>query len=217
MRCTLALPQCVRAVRLLPYMYDVLSHVHHTVLCILHCTTLCNIQSTLKDEESKLRDADAAAASTLAHLETAAMTSKQEADATDAIAAACSAEEERVTLEVQAVEVELAAARPHSAEAESAAEGIRASDLQELRKLSKPTDIIRLVVDCVGLLRKERLNVVAQGEVVLGTGGRDKRTSPFLQDSYRALQAGMLSDARFLQVHLVLRTQSCLVMRSVYM
>jgi dynein heavy chain, axonemal len=130
------------------------------------------------------------------------MTSKQEADATEATAAACTAEEGRVTAEVQAVEVELAAARPHSAEAESAAEGIRASDLQELKKLSKPTDIIRLVVDCVGLLRKERLKAVAQGEVALGSG-RDKRTSPFLQDSYRALQAGMLSDARFLQVQLV--------------
>ena len=54
-------------------------------------------------------------------------------------------------------------------------------------------------MDTVGLLLSERVSAVTCSEVTLGLA-REKRSHPFIADSYRSLQAGMLSDARFLQV-----------------
>ena len=50
-------------------------------------------------------------------------------------------------------EADLAQAQPFVEEAERAVESIKGNDLNELKKLPKPSDIIKLIFDCVGILK----------------------------------------------------------------
>ena len=61
---------------------------------------------------------------------------------------------------------------------------IKPNDLNELKKLTKPSDIIKLIFDCVGLLKMEQLNKVELTEITLGIGKEKKTFIPagFLQD-----------------------------------
>ncbi|CAM9490190.1 unnamed protein product, partial [Sphacelaria rigidula] len=112
----------------------------------------------------------------------------------------------RIAGEKEDAEHDLAQAKPFLEEAERAVdilvqpsvEPLQANDLNELKKLQKPSDVIKLIFDCVGLLKMEKVQPVQQDEVIIGIG-KEKQTLPFLKDSYKHMQAGMLSDARFLQ------------------
>lgn len=46
---------------------------------------------------------------------------------------------------------------------------IKPNDLNELKKLGKPSDIIKLIFDCVSLLKMAPLQKVEPMEVTLGT------------------------------------------------
>ena len=83
-------------------------------------------------------------------------------------------------------------------EAERAVASIKPNDLNELKKLGKPSDIIKLIFDCVSLLKMGPMFPAEQSEVTLGVG-KDKKTFMFLKDSYKKVQTGILSDTRFLQ------------------
>lgn len=63
---------------------------------------------------------------------------------------------------------------------ESSVETLQANDLNELKKLQKPSDIIKLIFDCVGLLKMEKVQPVQQDEVIIGIG-KEKQTLPFLK------------------------------------
>ncbi|CAM9240120.1 unnamed protein product [Discosporangium mesarthrocarpum] len=152
----------------------------------------------LKEEEVKLKDADKATSAMLSKLEVSSMAAKKEADAVAKIKIACQADAARIEGEKSDAEDDLAKAKPFLEEAERAVESIKANDLNELKKLQKPSDVIKLIFDCVGLLVMEKLQPVTIDEITIGIG-KEKKTFPFLKDSYKHMQAGMLSDARFLQ------------------
>ncbi|CAM9139333.1 unnamed protein product, partial [Choristocarpus tenellus] len=152
----------------------------------------------LKEEEIKLWEADADTSAMLSKLEVSSMAAKKEADAVAKIKVACEADAARIEGEKGDAEEDLAKAKPFLEEAERAVESIKANDLNELKKLQKPSDIIKLIFDCVGLLVMERLQPVTINEITIGIG-KEKKTISFLKDSYKHMQAGMLSDARFLQ------------------
>lgn len=56
----------------------------------------------------------------------------------------------------------------------------QANDLNELKKLQKPSDIIKLIFDCVGLLKMEKVQPVQVDEITIGIG-KEKQTLPFLK------------------------------------
>lgn len=56
----------------------------------------------------------------------------------------------------------------------------QANDLNELKKLQKPSDIIKLIFDCVGLLKMEKVQPVQVDEVTIGIG-KEKQTLPFFK------------------------------------
>lgn len=58
--------------------------------------------------------------------------------------------------------------------------GHQANDLNELKKLQKPSDIIKLIFDCVGLLKMEKVQPVQVDEITIGIG-KEKQTLPFLK------------------------------------
>ena len=65
-------------------------------------------------------------------------------------------------------EEDLAKAQPFVEEAERAVASIKPNDLNELKKLGKPSDIIKLIFDCVSLLKMNPLQKVEPVEVTLG-------------------------------------------------
>eukprot|EP01042_Synura_sphagnicola_P000006 gene6-7_t len=152
----------------------------------------------LAEEEVKLKLAEESTNSMLSQLERSSMEAKKEADAVAKIKEACELDAERISGEKGDAEEDLAKAQPFLDEAERAVGSIKPNDLNELKRLGKPGDIIKLIFDCVGLLKMEKLVKVEPAEVTLGVG-KDKKTFQFLKDSYKIVQTGMLSDARFLQ------------------
>jgi len=154
----------------------------------------------LAQEEIKLRESEAATNAMLSKLEVSSMEAKKEADAVAKIKEACQIDAERIAGEKADAEEDLAKAQPFVDEAERAVNSIKPNDLNELKKLSKPSDIIKLIFDCVAILRMGNLNKAAEpAEVTLGVG-KDKKTFMFIKDSFAIMQKGMLADTRFLQL-----------------
>lgn len=152
----------------------------------------------LASEEIKLKQSEEAANIMLSKLETSSMEAKKEADAVSKIKELCQADADRIAGEKMEAEEDLAKAQPFVDEAERAVNSIKPNDLNELKKLGKPSDIIKLIFDCVSLLKMAPLVKVEVMEVTLGIG-KDKKTFNFIKDSYKIVQGGMLSDTRFLQ------------------
>jgi dynein heavy chain len=152
----------------------------------------------LAEEEIKLRLAEEATNAMLGKLEISSMEAKKEADGVGKIKVACEADAAQIATEKADAEADLALAQPFVDEAERAVNSIKPNDLNELKKLSKPGDIIKLIFDCVGLLKMEPCVPVEMAEVTLGIG-KEKKTFTFIRDSFKLMQTGMLSDARFLQ------------------
>ena len=160
-------------------------------------TDVERMKVVLLGEEEKLKVAEEATNNMLSKLEASAMAAKKEAIAVAKIKADCQEVAARISQEKADAEDDLAKAQPFVDEAEAAVGSIKPSDLSELKKLAKPSDIIRLIFDCVALLRMDKLVRVESMEVTIGVG-KEKRTFMFIKDSYKYAQTGMLSDARFL-------------------
>lgn len=152
----------------------------------------------LAQEEIKLKQSEEATNFMLSKLEVSSMGAKKEADAVAKIKEACQIDAQRIAGEKSDAEEDLAKAQPFLDEAERAVGSIKPNDLNELKKLGKPSDIIKLIFDCVCLLKMGPLSKVEPTEVTLGVA-KDKKTFTFLKDSYKMVQVGMLSDTRFLQ------------------
>ena len=152
---------------------------------------------TLANEEVKLKKSEEDTNKMLSKLETSSMEAKKEADAVSKIKEACQADADRIQGEKADAEEDLSKAQPFVDEAERAVGSIKPNDLNELKKLGKPSDIIKLIFDCVSLLKMAPLTPTTPGEITLGVG-KDKKTFFFLKDSYTIVQKGILSDTRFL-------------------
>ncbi len=153
----------------------------------------------LAEEEVKLRLSEEATNIMLSKLETSSMEAKKEADAVSKIKELCQADAERIAGEKGDAEEDLAKAQPFLDEADRAVNSIKPNDLNELKKLGKPSDIIKLIFDCVSLLKMAPLVKIEPVETTLGVG-KDKKTFMFLKDSYKVVQGGILADTRFLQM-----------------
>jgi len=151
----------------------------------------------LADEEVKLRKAEEATNAMLSKLELSSMAAKKEQDSVMLIKHACEADKERIDGEKKLAEEDLAKAQPFVDEAERAVNSIKPNDLNELKRLAKPGDIIKLIFDCVALLKMEKMLKIEPNEVILGIG-KEKKTIQFFKDSFKIQQTGMLSDSKFL-------------------
>ncbi|ETN06717.1 hypothetical protein PPTG_12758 [Phytophthora nicotianae INRA-310] len=152
----------------------------------------------LKEEEAKLVVAEAAANKMLETLQVKSLEAKKENDIVQQIREQCLADAAVILAEKEAAEEDLKRAQPFLDEAERAASSIRPNDLNELKKLAKPGDIIKLIFDCVAILQMAPLLKVERAPVTLGVG-KEKHTCDFLMDSFQLAKSGMLADTRFLQ------------------
>ncbi|KAI9980320.1 hypothetical protein PInf_026449 [Phytophthora infestans] len=104
-------------------------------------------------EEAKLVVAEAAANKMLETLQVKSLEAKKENDIVQQIREQCLADAAVILAEKEAAEEDLKRAQPFLDEAETAASSIRPNDLNELKKLAKPGDIIKLIFDCVAILQ----------------------------------------------------------------
>ena len=96
------------------------------------------------------------------------MAAKKEADIVNEIKKGCEEEAHKIALEKADAEKDLAKAMPFVEEAERAANSIKPNDLNEVKKLGKPSDIIKLVFDLVGLLKMEKMVKTETAEITMG-------------------------------------------------
>lgn len=152
----------------------------------------------LAEEEVKLHEADAACTAMLGSLEQSSLEAKRESDSVATIKDACEADAARIATEKAAAEADLAKAQPYLDEANSAIDSINAGDLTELKTLSKPSDIIKLVFDCVLLLKMCPVMMVDVAPITLGIG-KSKKTFEFILDSFGLAKKTLLADVGFLK------------------
>jgi dynein heavy chain, axonemal len=152
----------------------------------------------LAGQEETLLASNQECSKMLSSLQVSSLEAKRESDAVGIIRDACEADAAQIDEERRACEDDLAKAQPYLDDAERAVNSIKPADLNELKKLPKPSDIIKLVFDCVSILRMQPMSKVEKAPVTMGVG-KDKKTFMFLQNSYPIVKAGMLSDAGFLK------------------
>ncbi|OQR97844.1 dynein heavy chain, outer arm [Achlya hypogyna] len=152
------------------------------------------MKGVLKTEEAKLVAAEHAANTMLETLQVKSMEAKKENDIVSKIKERCERDATAIQREKEDAEEDLAKAQPFLDEAERAVSSIKPNDLNELKKLAKPGDIIKLIFDGVALLQMYPLAKVEKAQIML-----NKKSVDFILDSYASVKQGMLSDTRFLQ------------------
>jgi len=152
----------------------------------------------LAKQEEVLKASDKECSAMLGTLQVSSLEAKKESEAVGLIRDSCENESKVIATEKEACQADLDKAQPFLDEAEKAVNSIKPADLNELKKLPKPSDIIKLVFDCVSILRMQPMAKVEKAPVTMGIG-KDKETFMFLQNSYTIIKAGMLTDAHFLK------------------
>ena len=141
-------------------------------------TELARVRSQLANEENRSARAQAEARNltvqaALRRIEATVdigvqptnLTNRSLADAEKDLAKAMPFVEEAERVRDRGVPITLCPSRDDSAQA---ANSIKPNDLNEVKKLGKPSDIIKLVFDLVGLLKMEKMVKTEPAEVTMG-------------------------------------------------
>ena len=113
---------------------------------------VANMSTVLEVEREKLQKATEETNTMLGSLEISSLEAKNESDMVRGIKEACEADALRIGKEKELCMEDLAKAQPYVDDANSAIDSIKSADISEVKQLKKPSDIIRLVFDCVLLL-----------------------------------------------------------------
>jgi dynein heavy chain, axonemal len=106
----------------------------------------------------------------------------------------CEAEALRISHEKSACELDLMKAQPIVERAIKAVDSIKPADINEVKKLAKPADIIRVIFDCVIILFGKTIQMPTIGNVNI-----KKRMFEFISPSYDVAQS-IMNDANFLKL-----------------
>jgi dynein heavy chain len=147
----------------------------------------------LAEEQVKLEKATEDTNRMLADLEVKSMEAQKESEKVSKIKAGCEAEAARISGEKSECEADLAKAQPFLDMANEAIRSIKPAHINEVKKLPKPSDIIKLVFDGVLMLFMRNVDSVVVTEVTV-----NKKTFEFINPSYTYAQT-MMADAKFLQ------------------
>jgi len=152
-----------------------------------------DLKVVLAEEQEKLFKATTETNHMIGELETKSLEAKKENDQVDTIKANCEADARRIQLEKDACEADLAQAQPFLDAAENAIRSIKPAHINEVKKLAKPSDIIKLVFDGVLILFKMKLNPVKTADLTV-----KKQTITFIEPSYNHAQK-MMGNTSFLK------------------
>ncbi|GBG33121.1 Dynein heavy chain 5, axonemal [Hondaea fermentalgiana] len=151
------------------------------------------LKLVLAQEQEKLLKTTKETNRMIGDLETKSLEAKKEQDKVNLIKGDCEEDAARIKLEKEACEQDLAQAQPYLDQAESAIKSIKPAHINEVKKLAKPSDIIKLVFDGVLILFKARLNPVKECTLTV-----KKQQVTFVEPSYSHAQK-MMGSASFLK------------------
>lgn len=151
----------------------------------------------LAEKNRRLTEAERETNEMMVELQSKSMEAKSESDIVEQFRNDLELEKNKIQEEKELAEEDLIKAKPFLDEADRAVNSIKPADLNEMKKLPKPSDIIKYVFDCVMILQMEPLVRVEPTIINLGVG-KEKKNYDFLKDSYGICQKGMLADAKFL-------------------
>jgi len=146
----------------------------------------------LAKEQVKLEEATVSTNKMLESLEVSSAEAKLEGDQVAGIKAKCEEDASRIAAEKASCASDLAKAQPFVDEANAAIDSIKPAHIGEIKKLANPSDIIKLVFDCVLILFQLPMANVKATKVTMA-----KTDIPWFEPSFKqALQ--MMSNPNFL-------------------
>jgi len=146
----------------------------------------------LAAEQVKLEEATISTNKMLKSLEVSSAEAKTEGEQVAGIKAKCEADAERIAKEKASCTADLAKAQPFVDEANAAINSIKPAHIGEIKKLANPSDIIKLVFDCVLILFNSPLSKVTPNKITMA-----KTEINWFEPSFKqALQ--MMSNPNFL-------------------
>jgi len=152
-----------------------------------------DMKVVLREEDKKLAKATEDTNAMLGNLEINAAEAKKEGDQVATIKAQCEEDAARIAKEKEACEADLAKAQPFVDEAETAIDSIKPADINEVKKLANPADIIKLTFDGVLILFMHPM-----GPVTAATLNVAKQELPFINPSFKPYAQQVMGDASFL-------------------
>ena len=154
---------------------------------------VAEMKIVLEKEQIKLDQATKDTEKMLAGLQVSSMEAKKEADSVDKIKKGCEADATRISGEKALCEEDLAKAQPFVDEANNAIASIKPGDIQEVKVLKKPADIIKLVFDLLLLLFIRPLDKVQKGVIKAS-----KQEWDFIEPSWNCAKP-LMGDKDFLK------------------
>jgi len=146
----------------------------------------------LAEEQIKLDKATKDTNEMLESLEISSSEAERESEKVNKIKMECELEAARIAGEKSACEADLAKAQPFLDQANTAIASIKPAHINEVKKLPKPSDIIRLVFDGVLILFMEPMDPVGLAELTV-----KKKQVELMNPSYGNAQK-VMADSRFL-------------------
>eukprot|EP00937_MAST-01D_sp_MAST-1D-sp2_P000194 g194.t1 len=148
----------------------------------------------LADEKVKLEVATQETATMLEGLQVSSQQAKKEEDKVAEIKLKCEQDAVRIAKEKADCEADLALAQPFVDEAETAIASIKPAHIGEIKKLANPSDIIKLVFDCVLVLFMRPTAPIKLAELVVA-----KKDVHFIETSFKPYALSMMGDSAFLK------------------
>jgi len=151
------------------------------------------MKKVLAQEQIKLNKATDDTNKMLASLQVQQADAEQESAKVAIIKADCESEAVRIGKEKSSCEADLAKAQPIVDRAVKAVDSIKPADINEVKKLGKPSDIIRVIFDCVIILFNKYIGPPVAAELNI-----KKKQFEWIDPSYTLAQ-GIMGDAAFLK------------------
>jgi dynein heavy chain len=142
-------------------------------------TDVAAMKIVLADQQVKLGIATEETNKMLAGLEISSAEALKESKIVGAIKSSCESDRTRIQGEKTKCMADLAKAQPYVDDANKAIDSIKAGDVGEVKVLKKPSDIIKLVFDCVLILFYKPLNPIKPTELNI-----KKQAVPFFEASW---------------------------------
>ena len=152
-----------------------------------------DMKVVLAEEDKKLAVATEETNKMLEGLQISSAEAQREGDKVAKDKAACQADAKRISEEKELAEADLAKAQPFVDRANAAIASIKPKDIQEIKANKNPTDIIKMIFDCIAILFSKPLEVVKAETLYV-----KKEDLPFIGTSFKPHGQKMLGDANFL-------------------
>lgn len=155
------------------------------------------LKSVLAAEQVKLEQTSVKVNDMLETVNMSKAEAKIEEERVEAIKRKCESDAVRIQKDKESCEADLAAAQPYVDKANKAIDDVKDSHISEIKKLANPSDIIKLVFDCVLILFQLPLTPVNPTKIIVDKQEYDWFEASFKQAQQLMSTQSFLRDVRF--------------------